>query len=962
MKSAIFKILFLSLCIIANTHFAYAQTASILPQGKTQFLDNNGKPLASGTVDFYIPATTTRKTTWQNSAETIANTNPVVLDAGGRAIIYGDGSYRMVVKDRLNNLIYDQLTSSTGSGGGTSPTATGDGDLVGTIKPWAGMTAPNQYQFAYGQELSRTTYSALYTAITSTQTVFCNSASPTLNGLSDTSNFWIGMSLEVSCVAAGFTTIISKTASSVTMATNANVTTNTTAVFYPWGRGNGTTTFNVPDLRGVVLAGNNIMGGVSSSRMTTTYFGSTDPNSSGALGGNQSHAIISSEIPSITPTGTITNGAITFPNTLVSQTKDVGNSSAILTTPTAPAPAILTSVLAPSQATSTFSGIPQGGGIAVSATVAAGGSGYTNGNQIVTLTGGTCTVQPKLNVGVSGNVVVVVNAIDTAGSCTVAPTNSVGVTGGGGTGATFNVSYSAQPISLIQPTRTTNYIIKVTPDANSATASGVTSLGGMTGSIACGSGILCTGNIISIGALAFTSLTINGCVLGSDTFCNNGSSTFYGQVIFNSARSVASPNMVDDIAVANSITTITGNTGSPISRISKVSFYKPTFTDASALTITDLANVYIDGPPTASGSITATRQWSLMSNSGNVWINGTGGTSGTDARLLVGNFVPSDWPVDAFVVTSTMTGQNSVGINSAPVLGTPPASNKIASAFTAQTQIAAGQAWTTYYGMRLFGPLINAGASVTNVYALNIPSITQGTNNQAVYVEGNATGGRIGFGESSAQHQVVINSNAQQGIVGPSSTQLLMAGDNTSGAVTSMIGWGGANANSQIQGIKVSGTAAAPTATAANTTLFQFFGSGYNGVTPNTYSSGARLDFVSTATIWSGTNNGALLDVYTTPDTTTTNTRAARFNGSGCLGVGTTTDCGAGGIIANTHVQTVPTTVGSLGTCNAAAKGQHKFVTDSNAASYTAGIGAVVAAGGTTNVPVVCDGTNWRIG
>jgi len=42
--------------------------------------------------------------------------------------------------------------------------------------------------------------------------------------------------------------------------------------------------------------------------------------------------------------------------------------------------------------------------------------------------------------------------------------------------------------------------------------------------------------------------------------------------------------------------------------------------------------------------------------------------------------------------------------------------------------------------------------------------------------------------------------------------------------------------------------------------------------------------------------------------------------------------------------------------------GMRAYVTDSNAASYTAGIGAIVAAGGTTVVPVFYDGTSWRIG
>src|SRR5882724_2389871 len=268
---SIFKTFLLSVLVIAQMHFAYAQTASILPPAKTTFFDANGNPLTAGTIESFIPATTTHKTTWQDAAETTPNANPLTLDAAGRTLLLGSGSYRQVVKDRLGNVIWDQVTSSTGSGSSGS-IATGDGDLVGTIKPWAGMTAPNQYVFTYGQELSRTTYSVLFTAITSTQSVFCNNGSPILNGLSDTTNFWIGMSVEVSCVAAGFSTIISKTATTVTLAINSNVTTNTNAVFFPWGRGNGSTTFNIPDFRGFAIAGNNNMGGTPSANLTTTFF------------------------------------------------------------------------------------------------------------------------------------------------------------------------------------------------------------------------------------------------------------------------------------------------------------------------------------------------------------------------------------------------------------------------------------------------------------------------------------------------------------------------------------------------------------------------------------------------------------------------------------------------------------------------------------------------------------------
>ena len=56
---------------------------------------------------------------------------------------------------------------------------------------------------------------------------------------------------------------------------------------------------------------------------------------------------------------------------------------------------------------------------------------------------------------------------------------------------------STSAFSVVQPTLTLNYIIKTTPDTASSVSTGVTSIGSMTGDIACGTGLLCTGNIIS---------------------------------------------------------------------------------------------------------------------------------------------------------------------------------------------------------------------------------------------------------------------------------------------------------------------------------------------------------------------------------------------------------------------------------------------------------------------------------
>lgn len=86
--------------------------SGILPLAKTTFFDANGNPLAGGKVYFYIPGTTTPKDTYADSAGTL-NTNPVVLDAAGRATIWGLGSYRQIVEDAGGATIWDAVTTVT---------------------------------------------------------------------------------------------------------------------------------------------------------------------------------------------------------------------------------------------------------------------------------------------------------------------------------------------------------------------------------------------------------------------------------------------------------------------------------------------------------------------------------------------------------------------------------------------------------------------------------------------------------------------------------------------------------------------------------------------------------------------------------------------------------------------------------------------------------------------------------
>ena len=85
-------------------------SGSLIPNGKQQYLDANGAPLAGGKVYYYIPYTTTAKNTWQDINLTILNTNPIILDSAGECIAWGSGAYRQQIYDVNDNLIWDQYT------------------------------------------------------------------------------------------------------------------------------------------------------------------------------------------------------------------------------------------------------------------------------------------------------------------------------------------------------------------------------------------------------------------------------------------------------------------------------------------------------------------------------------------------------------------------------------------------------------------------------------------------------------------------------------------------------------------------------------------------------------------------------------------------------------------------------------------------------------------------------------
>jgi len=69
-----------------------------------------------------------------------------------------------------------------------------------------------------------------------------------------------------------------------------------TTIGTTYGSGDGSTTFNVPDMRGRVTAGKDDMGGTAASRLTATVL--TAANTLGATGGTETHTLTTAQLAS----------------------------------------------------------------------------------------------------------------------------------------------------------------------------------------------------------------------------------------------------------------------------------------------------------------------------------------------------------------------------------------------------------------------------------------------------------------------------------------------------------------------------------------------------------------------------------------------------------------------------------------------------------------------------------------
>ena len=131
---------------------------------------------------------------------------------------------------------------------------------IGLISPFSGIVAPVGTMFTNGQAISRTGYSDLFSAITFTVDVTSMTSGSTTVTVSDTSNMYAGSPLKEYIEGDGIPsgTYIDSITDGTHIVLSAVVTaTATSGVIrvFPYGNGDGSTTFNIPKGDGLTFVG-----------------------------------------------------------------------------------------------------------------------------------------------------------------------------------------------------------------------------------------------------------------------------------------------------------------------------------------------------------------------------------------------------------------------------------------------------------------------------------------------------------------------------------------------------------------------------------------------------------------------------------------------------------------------------------------------------------------------------------
>lgn len=155
--------------------------------------------------------------------------------------------------------------------------------------PFLTPIAPSGWLELDGTDISRTTYSGLWAAVTIQQSGTRSSGSPVITGLSSTTNMKVGYYVGGSGFAVGTIILTVDSSSQITVSNNASSSGSATVIVSPWQQGNGSSTFTLPD---ATTDGSFIRSRTSSVQIGTSQ---TDQNASHThtvdSGGSHTHTV-----------------------------------------------------------------------------------------------------------------------------------------------------------------------------------------------------------------------------------------------------------------------------------------------------------------------------------------------------------------------------------------------------------------------------------------------------------------------------------------------------------------------------------------------------------------------------------------------------------------------------------------------------------------------------------------------
>ncbi len=308
---------------IANT--PAGSIAATTVQTALNELDTEKQPIDATLTALAAITVAANKLFYATGADTFATTD---FTAAARTLLDDASVAAMLVT--LGALASDGSIAMTGAltlpGSPTSPleaatkayvdaTVGGTAAVVpsGALVPFSGFILPSGYLWANGQAHSRTTYADLYGVTNKTGAATMTIASPGVvtwaaHGLSES---WPVKFSTTGALPTGVTAGTTYYLKSVTTDTFRLATTpggsdiNTsssqsgvhTAIFSPHGNGNGTTTFNVIDMRGRSAFGLDDMFTTAAARVTSAG-SSINGKTHGATGGAESVALATGNLPS----------------------------------------------------------------------------------------------------------------------------------------------------------------------------------------------------------------------------------------------------------------------------------------------------------------------------------------------------------------------------------------------------------------------------------------------------------------------------------------------------------------------------------------------------------------------------------------------------------------------------------------------------------------------------------------